>query len=194
MTPSSATLIDHIFVNNPHKVSKSAILTLDISDHLATYVTLLFDENFHHSPSSSTINSNFSKMSPTNLEQFRDKIINTDWSTVNAKKTANEKFNKFSELYNNVYKEVFTNRENINKNRKSKPRRDTKPWILPWLQDACERKNKLYREYIKIPTVQNKTKYTKMRKFVDKHLKRQNTNITLHTSNNMLVTAANNGP
>ena len=46
-----------------------------------------------------------------------------------------------------------------------------KPWIIPWLEDACNRKNDLYHAFVKNPTAPNKTKYLKMKKFVEKHIK-----------------------
>ena len=159
MTTSTATLIDHIFVNTPHRVSNSAVLTLDMSDHLATHVTLLFSEKNNCQSKNNVNNSQFAKMSQENLEKFREKIDGADWSTINTHNTASEKFTAFTELYTNIYSGVFSNSDSNTS--KSKQRRTTKPWNPPWLQDACDRKNKLYEEYVKRPTVQNKTKYTK---------------------------------
>ena len=45
-----------------------------------------------------------------------------------------------------------------------------KPWITEWLEDACNRKNLLYYEFVENPNEQNKTKYDKMCKFCEKHI------------------------
>ena len=34
-----------------------------------------------------------------------------------------------------------------------------KPWILPWLEDVCARKNKLYTDFSDEPSEANKMKY-----------------------------------
>ena len=52
-----------------------------------------------------------------------------------------------------------------------KKRKNNKPWILAWLQSACDRKNNLYKNFVKTPIVENKTKYYKMKRFVSKHIK-----------------------
>ena len=39
------------------------------------------------------------------------------------------------------------------------------------MEEACDRKNRLYYQFVKHPTGANKTKYNKMKKFVDKHVK-----------------------
>ena len=54
--------------------------------------------------------------------------------------------------------------------RRKKERQNPKPWILPWLEDACARKHLLYHKYIKEPTLTNKTKYDKMSAFCSKHV------------------------
>ena len=93
VTTTSATLIDHIFVSTPHRVSNSAVLTLDMSDHLATHVTLLFsDKDNHQHTNSTTANPQFATMNLENLDKFREKIYHTDWTTINVHNTVNEKF------------------------------------------------------------------------------------------------------
>ena len=41
---------------------------------------------------------------------------------------------------------------------------------MPWLEDACARKNNLYYEFVNVPTVENKAKYDKMNEFCAKHI------------------------
>ena len=45
VTNHTATLIDHIFVNSVHMITKSGVITEHVADHLAPYVTLLIDQN-----------------------------------------------------------------------------------------------------------------------------------------------------
>ena len=41
ITDHNASLIDHIYTNQIHNIASSGIITLDISDHLATYTNEL---------------------------------------------------------------------------------------------------------------------------------------------------------
>ena len=54
--------------------------------------------------------------------------------------------------------------------RRKNERKNPKPWILPWLEDACARKNLLYHYFVKEPTTANKTVYDKMEAFCAKHV------------------------
>ena len=42
--------------------------------------------------------------------------------------------------------------------------------MLPWLEEACNRKNKLYYKYVDEPTPEHKTTYDNMKSFVKKHV------------------------
>ena len=79
---------------------------------------------------------------------------------------ANEKYNKFFETYENCYRHTFPKK--IKK--VSKPRLIGKPSIMIWLQEVCDRKNKLYATFIKQATEENKEKYIKYKKWVEKRI------------------------
>ena len=81
--------------------------------------------------------------------------------------TASTKFDLFLERYTKIYNNCFP-KNNPKKNKSQ----NSKPWILPWLQSACNRKNKLYYIYIKQPTIQNKIIYQKLKKFTALHIKK----------------------
>ena len=44
--PVSRTTLQHIYSNHVHSIVKSHVITLDISDHLRTYVQFSVDPNF----------------------------------------------------------------------------------------------------------------------------------------------------
>jgi hypothetical protein len=50
-----------------------------------------------------------------------------------------------------------------------KERADPKPWILPWLEEACARKQNLYHLKVTNPSGKNSATYDKMNKFCKKH-------------------------
>ena len=164
ITEASASLIDHIFVNNITQVTKSGIITVDHSDHLAPFVNLITDRQkitfFEESQSYRLINEE-------QLLNFKAEIAGTDWSNIDDIDHPDDKYNAFETKYREKYEKCFPT-----KTRKNKKRKCDKPWILPWLQSACDRKNRLYYSYIKHPTDENKAKYKKMKIFVDKHRKK----------------------
>ena len=164
ITDHSATLIDHIFVNKIHDVYSSGIITCDISDHLCTYVNIALNENLNHNLTRS--GAEFAKFNDANNEKFRELINNETWEPVYSQPCAQSQYTKFIEIYTKHYNSAFP-KTNNNKKRRKNP----KPWILPWLEDACSRKNNLYYVYIHDRSMENKMKYEKMKKFVKKHIR-----------------------
>ena len=168
VTSHSATLIDHIFVNHCAAVTKSGIITADLSDHLATFVNIVIDTKKLNSMATE-LDSTFTRrcIVAENLENFKKDINNVDWNFLSDIDSADEKFSNFEAKYREIYDKNFPRK--ISK--KGKHRR-TKPWLLPWLQNACARKNRYYKDFIKIPTEVNKSRYNKIKKFVAKHIKK----------------------
>ena len=75
---------------------------------------------------------------------------------------------KFYETYTKHYNTAYPPKSQHK--RRNNERKNPKPWILPWLEDACARKNKLYHSFVKEPTTANKVKYKKMNDFCKKHI------------------------
>ena len=69
-----------------------------------------------------------------------------DWNFLAAAASADEKFNMFESKYSEIYNKHFPKVKKTFNRRKC-----NKPWILPWLQCACDRKNKLYYVFVKNP-------------------------------------------
>ena len=164
ITDHSATLIDHIFSNNCALITRSGIFSdLDLSDHLATFTRILNDRRHVKNDIDQ-----FETRLITNesMDSFNNDICNTDWNFVYENSDANTMFdaiiNKYTELYNKNFPLKRTRRQK---------RQGSSPWLLDWLKCACARKNSLYRNFVKDPTSENKSKYFKMRKFVMKHVK-----------------------
>ena len=62
-----------------------------------------------------------------------------------------------------------------------------------WLAGACDRKNWAYYTYIKHSTIENKCKYKKLKKIVDKHVAKAKCEYYTKYFKNMKVTVVNNG-
>ena len=168
ITNHSASLIDHIFSNNCHTITQSGIITENLSDHLAVYVNLLLDPNkVNHKISEDTNSHEQYLINDEKLVDFKKEIANTDWTFLDQVYSADEKFEKFEHEYTKIYQKNFPP-----KTKRSKKRKTDKPWILPWLQSACDRKNAMYKTFVKHPTIENETKYKKLKKFVTQHIKK----------------------
>ena len=170
ITDHSATVIDHIFVNNCHAVTKSGVTTESISDHLATFVTIIIDQRRLNCKLSQEdpIEAAVRVINEENLKCFEEEISATDWNFINAHETADEKFNAFENKYSEIYQKNFPKAQS--KNKKPGSRKNSKPWMMDWLQCACDRKNKLYHKFVKTPTTENDEKYKKMKAFTEKHV------------------------
>lgn len=164
ITSHSATLIDHIFINDVPAVTKSGIITIDISDHIAPFVNVLIDREKINIFEDSQTNR---QMTDDNLCYFKNEIKTVDWNFITNIECANEKYNAFEVKYREIYEKSFPP-----KTKKKKKRNNDKPWLLPWLKGACDRKNILYNTFVQNRSIENETKYRKMKKFVAKHIKK----------------------
>ena len=173
VTDHSATLIDHIYTNKINNVVRSNIITVDMSDHLATLATISLDGNFDNTQRPANRRNvsehyEFRMYNDANNEKFKQLIAEENWEALDGL-DAQSQYDAFIEIYTKHYDTAYP--LNSKRVRRNNERVKPKPWILPWLEDACARKNRLYYVFIKNPTIANKTKYTKMKKFVDKHTK-----------------------
>ena len=177
ITDHSATLIDHIYSNMISKVVSSSVITVDLTDHLATTVTISLDSNFDNSTwrncgqiySSGNENTkrDFRLFNEANSQKFKEFIDAETWEIPDGL-NAEQQYEKFMQIYMKHYNAAFPLK--CERVRRKKERLNPKPWILPWLEEACDRKNKLYFLYVKEPTIENNVTYKKMKSFTDKHI------------------------
>ena len=168
ITDHSATLIDHVYTNQVHSVSTARVVSLDISDHLGTYVCINLDPNFVRETGNSESHEyiKFRKFNASNMATFTELLRDENWDAVYAENSTEAKFESFVAKFNQHYDAAFK----LSSVRRKYQRKDPKPWILPWLEEACARRKNIYHDYVKNPTPANKQKYMKMKKFVDKHI------------------------
>ena len=170
ITDHSATLIDHIYTNKIENLISTSVLTVDLSDHLATYAIIALDGEFRYNNiyQNNCDKADFRLFNAANDEKFSQLISDENWDIpdgLDAQGQYDHLMDIYVKHYNTAYP-LITKRE-----RRKNERLLPKKWILPWLEDASARKNRLYHAYVKNPTVENKTKYNKMRKFINKHTK-----------------------
>ena len=171
ITDHSATLIDHVYTNKISHVTSTNLVTYDLSDHLGVVTTIAVSKKYDRTtslPRADQGQREFRIFNNENTNKFRELINGESWEAVHIENDAQLKYDTFAKTYNEHYEAAFPLKKSST--RRKHERSNPKPWILPWLEDACARKNRLYHEFIKFPSQANKVKYTKMKKFVDKHI------------------------
>ena len=168
ITDHSSTLIDHIYTNNLCNIVSTSVLTTDMSDHLATYALVdLKSTTVTMSLSTSNANdSEFRLFNAANNETYREFTRNETWYIPNDL-GANAKYDYLMDTYGKHYNNAYPLMNN--RCRRKNERKVPKPWILPWLENACERKNKFYHIWIAERTIESKRRYERMKSFTEKH-------------------------
>ena len=172
ITEHSATLIDHVYTNNIDSTLSCNIITTDLSDHLATHtrITLGCSTIIETRKNTNDTHKNFDIriFNEANNETFKQLINDESWDEITDNMDAQSAFNKLEEIYTKHYNTAFPLKSNHV--RRKNERQDPKPWILPWLEDACARKQDAYHKFVKTPTPENKAKYEKLNIFCQKHI------------------------
>ena len=173
VTENTHTLIDHVYTRNIGSALSCNILTLDTSDHLATCTKISLGnttaESRRYTSQPKQERREFRIFNETNDAVFRQLINNETWTEITDDMDAQESYTKIDEIYMKHYNSAYP-LKSAHVRRKNE-RKNSKPWILPWLEDACERKNRLYHNFVKEPSPENKTKYNKLNDFCKKHIK-----------------------
>ena len=167
ITDHSMTLLDHIYTNTVHDMVSSGVVTFDVSDHLATYITIALHDHRGTLENDYDFSSSYSCINTEGLSSFHSTLDEETWDGVSNASGTQSKYDAFINTYTEHYNNAFPKKRGRRKNERLKP----KPWILPWLEDACSRKNGLYHDFVKSPTIANSIKYEKMKKFTEKHIK-----------------------
>ena len=76
---------------------------------------------------------------------------------------AQNQYDKFSEIYMKHYNTAYPLKSQ--RECRNNERQNPKPCILPWLENACARKNLMYHYYIKDPIIENKTIHDEVEAF-----------------------------
>lgn len=167
VTDHSATLIDHIYTNQVHNLVSSSVITYDLSDHLGTSIKIGLNSHI----GAEKITKNFMqlpKINTENKQKFHELLTAEIWSVSHNERSTQAKYDKFIDTYQQHYEKAFPSPSAAS--RRKNERKNPKPWMLPWLEDACSRKNNAYKTFVLKPTTENKMKYEKLKNFTDKHI------------------------
>ena len=174
ITDHSCTLLDHVYTNDISNTMSCNVLTLDISDHLATLTTISlgkFSHQVNRNPRNNRDGNNPTEsriFNEANKQNFKQLIDEEVWEEVFLEDHAEAQYNKFSEIYPSHYNSAYPL---ISKRvRRKNERADSKPWILPWLEEAIARKQTLYHESVTNPSEEKTSAYKNMNAFCEKHV------------------------
>ena len=163
ITKHSATCIDNILTNidssNPNS-NINSILISDISDHFPVFI---MSDNTIEPPKPATLplKRNYSS---ENINIFRRKVNNQDWSSILSASDCQVAYQDFLCILQTLYDESFPLT-------RSKPYKERKNWLSPELLESIKIKNKLYQKYLKHPTDANQDNYKTYRNTLNRKLR-----------------------
>ena len=157
ITTRSATLIDHLYYyeGTRHRETfvKSANCLEDITDHLPNIMVLINNKR-HAKPERPLIR----LFSENNLALFKHELQNADWSSVNYASDVNESYGNFISIFTKFYNKCFP------LTKLSRKRAKDKPWITYALRRCSQKKNSLYKKWIKTRDLCDERKYKSYKK------------------------------
>ena len=118
-------------------------MTLDLSDHLAIHTIIsLKSDSANISKTKNKTDTNHSRefriFNEANNCKFKNLIDDENWDELNEEMDAQEQYNTFIDIYMKHYNSAYPIKSQ--RNRRKNEWQNPKPWILPWLEDACARK------------------------------------------------------
>ena len=153
ITAHSATLIDNIFTNNTTVSSKNGLIISDISDHLPIF-SIVFGDYLRKDSNSFTIRDTSEKR----VNEFRHKLENTNWDFSDQANNANDPntaYNIFIDKYTGLFDACFPFKTIKGKALNS----FRKPWLTKSLLKSINKKNKLYKQYLRHRSNEKLLKY-----------------------------------
>ena len=136
ITESTATLIDHIFVNVHTGNIVSGPWLVNISDHLLICTTLLYENSAKIVKAEYITKRRYDEKS---MLAFRDELSTVDWSLILLNECINNKSYKFISTFDNLYTKHYPPKKIKIRNDKA-----FKPWITRAIRNSIKKKNNLY--------------------------------------------------
>ena len=137
------TLIDNIFSNQYNPDTISGNLTVNISDHLPSFI-ILPRSNQNHLPTKHNLYTR--DLNNFDRENFLLDILAIDWDSIIKDDNVNISLNLFLDKINEVIDKYIPLRKLTSREYKRK----FKPWISNGILNSINRKNKFFKSYCKI--------------------------------------------
>ncbi|XP_051919919.1 uncharacterized protein LOC127599747 [Hippocampus zosterae] len=143
ITVHTATLIDNIFINKIDHKMESGLLINDISDHLPVFA--VFHNYFDRKAKSTTRITEIRLRTQRSIDAFKQDLEKQNWTEVYSNEDPNTAFEVFQSTIISLYDKHFP------LTKVSKKYKDpSKPWITKGIENACKKKNNLYKLFLKI--------------------------------------------
>ena len=141
ITSHSSTLIDNIFTNDIENNTVSGLLIIDISDHLPVFI--VFDNNFKVNHPDERLTYRRLRTDET-MNALKKDLLAQSWDAVYNETDVNNAYETFLRIFMSLYDKNCPIKQYSRKHKYT-----DRPWITKGLQNACKKKNTLYREFIK---------------------------------------------
>lgn len=163
ITATSSSILDIFITNADTPVTASGTISSDISDHCPIFIAYSVSAKAAQA-SGTTLKCQH--ITPFNLDAFREKIQNSNWSQVLAQCSADSAYDSFMEIFQKHYSESFPVKE-------FRPRRQIrKPWIGPEQFKLINEKNKLYRHFLSTRNLSVLAAFKKLRNRLTSELRK----------------------
>ena len=152
ITATTATCIDNILTNNENLI-QTTILVTDISDHFPTILSSNLDvvDAKNHEKKYAYKRNHCNE----NINNLKQRLSHVKWQETLDNNDANDDYNTFVEKFETLYDECIPLKKRTI-NRKKDP---LSPWITKGLLKSINKKNRLYKQYLKNPTNVNLQKF-----------------------------------
>ena len=151
LTSYSATLIDNIFTNNLSQNVLNGIVLNDLSDHLPVF-TYFGNETLTRRREKKIRTRVINAIS---LEKFNETLSNTNWSLFIKEDDPNEAYNDFISEFSRIYEVCFP----LKVVKCKQMNKFYSPWLSRGLFKSINKKNTLYKQFVRSPTTSCELKY-----------------------------------
>ncbi len=153
ITSHCATLIDNIFTNDIINSTISGLLVSDISDHLPVF--MVYDSNYKCTQPAKKAEYRRVRTEES-INAFKNGLMSQNWDILYNENNINCAYEEFLKIFKRLY-----NKHCPVKISNRKLKYIDHPWITKGLQNACKKKNTLYKEFIRHTTKESENKYKK---------------------------------
>ena len=158
---SSSTLIDNIF-SNSLQVKNSGLIIADISDHLPIFCVV--SQTFLNIQNNAPIKKRI--INYENMKKFKNELKDIDWTQIYEIDDVNDCYDNFMSMFHSLYDKCFPEIV-IKQDSKCKFK---KPWLTRGLFRSIQKKQRLYKSYLKVPSESHKKKYVQYKNKLTKLL------------------------
>lgn len=151
VTNHSATLIDNIFTNDIKNITTSGLFICDITDHLPVFI--LGEEKYINVKNDKKIMYK-RNLTEESLGALHDELQQQNWDLVFSEQDVDKAYDIFLDIFLTLYNKHCPVQRCIINNKFA-----SCPWLSKGLQNACKKKNNLYKQFVRLKTIESEKKY-----------------------------------